>query len=98
MKVKRKHLNDLVVYLQKTYGLYFVEFRKAPNRRKTIVLCHPKNKLWWIDITILNIFEVYVIVACAGEKDCMKATISNDIFNKRYIGYGDKFIGKWLRL
>lgn len=31
MRVKRKHLNDLVIYLQKTYGLYFVEFRRAPN-------------------------------------------------------------------
>lgn len=26
MEIKRKHLNDLVVYLQKTYNLYFVEF------------------------------------------------------------------------
>lgn len=98
MKVKRKYLNDLIVYLQKTYGLYFVEFRKALNGRKIILLCHPNNKQWWIEIIILNIFEVYLIVACAGEDNCMRDTIRNDIFNKRYIGYGDKYIGKWLNL
>lgn len=98
MKVKRRYLNDLVIYLQKTYGLYFVEFRKALNGRKVMVLCHPNNKHWWINITILNLFKVSVIVACAGENDCMKETIRNDIFNKQYIGYGNKFIGKWLKL
>ena len=49
-------------------------------------------------VTILNLFEVSVIVACAGENNCMKETIRNDIFNKRYIGYRNKFIGKWLKL
>lgn len=95
MKVKRKHLNDLLVYFQKTYGLYSVEFRKTSKGKKSIILYHPNNKQWWISITILNIFEVSVVVSCTGENNCNKETIINDIFNKRYIGYGDKFKYKW---
>lgn len=98
MRVKRKHLNDLVIYLQKTYGLYFVEFRRAPNGRRAIVLCHPNNKHWWINITILNIFEVFITIGCAGKDNCMKELIMNDIYNHKYVGYETKLVGKWLRL
>lgn len=95
-KVKRKHLGDLIIYLQKNYGLYFVEFRRAPNGKDAIVLCNPNNKDWWVHIFLTNRFVVDVNPACTG--DVPKSQIRQQIRNKEYIGAGDKFVGKWLKL
>lgn len=97
-EIRKKYLNDLLVYLQKTYGLYFIEFRKAPNGRDAIVLCHPNNKHWWINILILNHFKIDVTVACAGENDETKEEVVQNIRNGKYKGCARKHIGKWLRL
>lgn len=96
VKVKRKHLGDLIIYLQKNYGLYFVEFRQAPNGKNAIVLCNPKNKDWWIHIFLINRFSADVNLACTGDYD--PHYIQRKIEKKEYLGTGQKFVGKWLNL
>lgn len=98
MKVRRKYLNDLLIYFQKKYGLYFVEFRQAPNGKHAIVLCHPNNKHWWIHIIMNNIFTIYVTIACTGRDDSYKEEIKRDIYEGKYKNFGEKYIGKWLNL
>lgn len=84
-----------MIYLQKTYGLYFVEFRKVPNGKKEIVLCNPKNKNWWIAI-ILKILIAKVFVVNTGNIETKK--IEKEIYNGKYKGAGKQYSGKWLRL
>lgn len=96
IEAKRKYLNDILTYFQKTYNLYFVEFREAPNGKKAIILCNPNNKKWWIHIGLKNQFKIEITITCTG--NIKKETIINDLKNKKYIGYGKKYIGKWLPL
>lgn len=91
-------MNDVIIYFQKTYGLYFVEFRKAPNGKECLVLCHPQNKDWWINIIKLNFMYIHVIVEYFGNDKNIKTQIKQDLINEKYKNYGKKFIGKWLKL
>lgn len=96
VEIKKKDVNDLVIYLQKTYGLYFVEFREAPNKRKEIVMCNPNNKKWWIAILLHEFNKASVFPALTD--DIPQYKIEDDIRHRRYKGYGKKYDGKWLRL
>lgn len=96
MKLSKRYLNDLVIYLQKTYCLYFVEFRQTPDGRQVMILCNPNNEDWWIEIIIVNLFSFEILVVCTGNED--KDKIKWDIKDKKFKGYGKKYQGKWLRL
>lgn len=97
--IRKRHVHDLIIYLQKEYGLYFVEFRETLNGKKCICICNtnggPKRKEWWIEI-LHNKFNVSVFVACTGNID--KKQVELEITNKKYLNAGKKYKGKWLPL
>lgn len=96
INIRKKYANDLVIHLQKSYGLYFVEFREAPNGKKEIILCNPNNKDWWIAILLERFLIANVFVVNTGDIDTKK--IEQEIYDRKYIGTGKKYNGKWLRL
>ena len=96
INIRRKYANDLVIYLQKTYKLYFVEFREAPNGKKEIVLCNSKNKDWWIAIILERFLVASVFVVNTGDIETKK--IEQEIYDEKYKGSGKRHNGKWLRL
>jgi hypothetical protein len=95
VRLPRKDINDIIIYLQKTYCLYFVEFRQTQSGKKVLILCNPNNKEWWIEIFI-NLFSIEILVECTGKID--RDSIIRDLEDKKYLGSGEKYEGKWLRL
>ena len=107
--IKRHEVQDLVVYLQKKYKLYFVEFRRAPNGKDAMVLCHHTNKDWWIEILYdlsgpfpfrsFNRFgKVHVFVANTQKSVIKESDLVTDIRNRKFKGYAKKNVFKWLKL
>ena len=96
IEIKTRHVNDLVICPQKTYKLYFVEFRETVGGRENIVLCHHQNKDYWISI-IVGTFRSSVFVNIRNNKDKEKQ-ILEEIRTKKYIGSGKKHQYKWLQL
>lgn len=98
MYIKRKYINDLLVYLQKNYGLYFVEFRFTQGEKQEIILCNPNNKDWWISIILSSYFRVFVTIAMASKNNVLKSTIKENLRNGLYKNYCKKYKVTWLSL
>ena len=97
IKIKKRYFNDVLVFLQKKYKLYFVEFRQGPNGRKNIVLCRPNSKDWWICIFI-NTFSIEVLVVNAGQHDIHKTKVIHQLNSGEYKGYSRNYVNKWKKL
>lgn len=98
--IKRRDVHDLVIYLQKIYGLYFIEFREAPNGRKEMVLTKhgedgSNDKDFWVSI-IYHGLTASVIIATFGEYSVKD--IENNIKSRKYLKCGKKYQYQWLEL
>lgn len=100
IKVRKKNINDVLVFLQKEFGLYFVEFRQSQKGNPCIVLTKSldnsdKSDYWWIHITI-NKFSADVLVVVTGNIE--KKVVEKALVNQIYMGYGKSNLFSWLPL
>lgn len=93
-KIRKRYVNDLLIYFQKNYDLYCVEFRETIGGCTEIVLIGTDENRWWISI-IVHMFTASVFIAIAGKDNCYNECVSNDILKGRYIGYGKKYCGNY---
>ena len=69
IKIPKKYLHDFIVYLQKTYDLYYVEFRESPNGAKDIVVANSlySSTIWVNILANYSIFKSSVNIVTIPE-------------------------------
>lgn len=97
MYIPKKYVHDFIIYLQKEYNIYNVEFREVSGNRRSIVIANSlRSATLWICIREHSLFKASVhIVSEPSFRDCQRK-IEKAINDGIYKNYGSKFTGEWL--